>query len=95
MSFDPVIALLGAKVLILLYGWLLGCVATSYLSGRKGYGEQAGLATGMLLPVISIVIWLVWPARRDSRWALQGAFGSGGQTAAEARAELEAEDKGS
>ena len=95
MSFDPVIALLGAKVLILLYGWLIGCVITSYLSGRKGYGEQYGLATGMLLPIISIVIWLVWPAKPDSPWKLQGAFGSGGRTAAEARAELEAEDKGS
>ncbi len=92
MSFDPVIALLGAKALYLLYVWLLGCVAASYLSGRKGYGEQVGLASGMLLPVISIVIWLVWPAKSDSRWKLQGAFGSGGKTAAEARAELEKED---
>jgi len=92
MSFDPVIALLGAKALYLLYLWLLGCVAASYLSGRKGYGEQAGLATGMLLPAVSIVIWLLWPAKADSRWKLQGAFGSGGKTAAEARAELEKED---
>jgi hypothetical protein len=92
MSFDPVIALLGAKVLILLYGWLIGCVITSYLSGRKGYGEQVGLATGMLLPIISIVFWLVWPAKAESRWKLQGAFGTGGRTAAEARADLHAED---
>ena len=93
MSFDPVIALLGAKALYLLYVWLLGCVAATYLSGRKGYGDKVGLATGMLLPVISIVIWLVWPAKSDSRWKLQGAFGSGGRTAAEARAEIE-KDKG-
>jgi uncharacterized RDD family membrane protein YckC len=93
MSFDPVIALLGAKALYLLYAWLLGCVATSYLSGRKGYGEQVGLATGMLLPVISIVFWLLWPAKPESRWKLQGVFGTGGQTAAEARAELHAEEE--
>ena len=42
--------------------------------------------------MVSIVIWLVWPAKTDSRWKLQGAFGSGGKTAAEARAELEKED---
>ena len=93
MSFDPVIALLGAKALYLLYIWLLGCVAASYLSARKGYGEQVGLATGMLLPGISIVVWLVWPAKPDSRWKLQGVFGTGGRTAAEARAELDAEQK--
>lgn len=92
MSFDPVLAVLGAKVLILLYGWLLGCVATSYLSGRKGFGEQVGLATGMLLPVVSIVFWLLWPAKQDSRWKVQGIFGSGGKTVAEARAEREAGD---
>jgi hypothetical protein len=95
MSFDPVIALLGAKALYLLYVWLLGCVVTSYLSGRKGYGEQVGLATGMLLPGISIVFWLAWPAKPESRWKLQGAFGSGGRTAAEARAELRAEEEDS
>jgi len=92
MSFDPVIAALGAKALYLLYIWLLGCVATSYLSGRKGFGEQVGLATGMLLPVVSIVFWLVWPAREDSRWKVQGMFGSGGKTVAEARAEREAKE---
>jgi len=30
------------------------------------------------------------PARADSRWKLQGPFGSGGKTVAEARAEREA-----
>jgi hypothetical protein len=92
MSFDPVLAVLGAKALYLLYIWLLGCVATSYLSGRKGFGEQVGLATGMLLPVVSIVFWLVWPAKEDSRWKVQGMFGSGGKTVAEARAEREAKE---
>jgi hypothetical protein len=42
--------------------------------------------------VIGVVIFLLWPARRDSRWKLQGPFGSGGgKTVAEARAEQDAE----
>lgn len=93
MSFAPVFAALGVTALFLLYAWLLGCVAASYLSARKGFGEQVGLATGMLLPVVSIVFWLAWPAKADSRWKVQGAFGSGGKTVAEARAEREASEE--
>ena len=80
-------AVLGAKALYLLYAWLASSIAASYLSARKGYGEKAGLASGLLLSVVGVLIWLVWPARPDSRWKLQGAFGSGGKTVAEARAE--------
>ena len=40
--------------------------------------------------MIAVLIWLVWPAKPDSRWKLQGLFGSGGGTVAEARAEREA-----
>jgi fucose permease len=88
-----VIAAIGAKALYLLYLWLASAVAASYLSERKGYGAKAGLAAGLLLTVIGVLIWLVWPARQDSRWKLQGPFGSGGgKTVAEARAEREAGD---
>ena len=80
-------AALGAKALYLLYAWLASAIAASYLSARKGYGEKAGLSSGLLLSVVGVLIWLVWPARPDSRWKLQGAFGSGGKTVAEARAE--------
>ena len=80
-------AALGAKALYLLYAWLASAIAASYLSARKGYGEKAGLASGLLLSVVGVLVWLVWPARPDSRWKLQGAFGSGGKTVAEARAE--------
>jgi hypothetical protein len=80
-------AALGAKALYLLYAWLASSIAASYLSARKGYGEKAGLASGLLLSVVGVLVWLVWPARPDSRWKLQGAFGSGGKTVAEARAE--------
>jgi hypothetical protein len=83
-------ATLGTKALYLLYAWLASAIVASYLSDRKGYGEKVGLAFGLLLSVIGAVIWLVWPARPDSRWKLQGIFGSGGKTVAEARAERDA-----
>ena len=80
-------ATLGAKALWLLYAWLASAIVASYLSQRKGYGEKVGLASGLLLSVVGAVIWLLWPARPDSRWKLSGPFGSGGKTVAEARAE--------
>ena len=85
-----VIALLGAKALWLLYAWLASATIASYLSERKGYSSSVGLATGLLLSVIGAIIWIFWPARPDSRWKLQGPFGSGGKTVAEARAERDA-----
>jgi hypothetical protein len=87
-----VIAAIGAKALYLLYGWLASAIIASYLSERKGYGSKLGLAAGLLLSVIGVLIMLVWPARQDSRWKLQGPFGrGGGKTVAEARAERDAE----
>jgi hypothetical protein len=67
-----VFALLGAKALYLLYAWLLSAIVASYLSGRKGYGERLGLASGLLLLVIGILIFLVLPARPESAWAQDG-----------------------
>jgi hypothetical protein len=83
-------AALGAKALYLLYVWLGSAIVASYLSDRKGYGSKVGLAFGLLLSAVGAVIWLLVPARPDSRWKLQGAFGSGGKTVAEARAERDA-----
>lgn len=83
-----VLALLGSKALFLLFGWLLSAIIAQYLSDRKGYGERPGLVTGLLLSVIAVVIWLLWPARADSRWKLQGPFGGGGgKTVAQLRAD--------
>ena len=82
-------AAMGAKALWLLYLWLASAIVASYLSERKGYGSKLGLAFGLLLSVVGAVIWLIVPARSDSRWKLQGVFGSGGKTVAEARAERE------
>ena len=67
-----VIALIGAKALWLTYIWLGSAIAASWISERKGYSERAGLAAGLLLSAIGVVVWLVWPARADSRWKQDG-----------------------
>jgi hypothetical protein len=69
-----VFALIGADALYLLFIWLASAIAASWLSDRKGYGERAGLATGLLLSAIGVIVWLVWPARQDSRWKVQGVI---------------------
>jgi hypothetical protein len=71
-------ALLGSTALWLLYSWLASAIVASYLSGRKGYGERVGLACGLLLNVIGVLIWLVVPPRTDSLWKKVGPFGRGG-----------------
>jgi hypothetical protein len=82
-------ALLGSKGLYLLFIWLASAIVASYLSDRKGYGEKTGLATGLLLSLIGVIVWALWPPKPDSRWKLQGPFGKGGgdKTLAELRAE--------
>lgn len=83
-----VIALIGAKALWLTYAWLASCIVCSWLSARKGYGERPGLATALILTFVGVVIWLLWPARKDSRWKVQGPIPRrGAPTVAEARAE--------
>jgi hypothetical protein len=82
-----IIAAIGAKALYLTFAWLASAIVGSWLSDRKGYGERAGLAAGLLLNVVGVVLLLVWPARKDSRWKIQGPFGRGDKTVAEARAE--------
>ena len=84
-----VLATLGVKALYLTYLWLVSCVASAWLSDRKGYGERPGLITSLLLSAAGTVIWLLWPARSDSRWKIQGAIPKRGDqpTVAEARAQ--------
>jgi hypothetical protein len=83
-------ALMGVKALYLFIAWLLSAIAASWLSDRKGYGERPGLATGILLTFVGVIIWLVWPAKDASRWKVQGPLprrGGGQQaTVAEVRA---------
>ena len=77
-----------------LYAWLASAIIASYLSDRKGYGEKPGLGDR---PAAERrrrdhLAARAGP-RADSRWKLQGPFGSGGgKTVAEARAEREAEE---
>ncbi|MEJ7824570.1 MAG: hypothetical protein WKF48_04040 [Solirubrobacteraceae bacterium] len=66
------IAAIGAVALYLLLVWLASSIVASYLSGRKGYGEKAGLATGLLLSALGAVIWLFIPAKAHSDWKVVG-----------------------
>jgi hypothetical protein len=70
-----VFALLGATALWLLYTWLLMAIIASYLSERKGYTEKPGLACGLLLHFVGVIIWLVWPAKPNSKWKAIGPVG--------------------
>jgi hypothetical protein len=82
-----VIALIGSKALWLTYIWLGSAIISAWLSDRKGYGEKPGLAAGLLLTFVGLIIWLVFPAKAASRWKVQGPIPRrGAQTVAEARA---------
>jgi hypothetical protein len=70
----PVIfALLGAKALYLLLIWLASAIIASWLSVRAGYGERAGLASGLLLTIFGAIAWIV----------IYAAFARPGSTRAE------------
>jgi hypothetical protein len=69
------LALIGVKALWYLYLWLISTIVASYLSDRKGYGEKPGLATGLCLTFVAVIVWLIWPAKPDSRWKTIGVFG--------------------
>jgi hypothetical protein len=71
------LALIGANALWLTYLWLVSAIIASYLSDRKGYGEGPGLATGLVLTLVGALIWLVVPAKPDSKWKKLGMFGRG------------------
>jgi hypothetical protein len=67
-----IFALIGAKGLYLLFAWLISAAAASWLSERKGYGERLGLAFGLLLSALGLLIVLVLPGRPGSRWKEDG-----------------------
>ncbi len=70
-----ILAVIGVKALYLLFIWLASAIAASYLSGRKGYGERPGLASGLILPVVSVIVWALIPAKPESDWKVLGPFG--------------------
>jgi hypothetical protein len=67
-----VLALIGAKALYLLFAWLISGAAAAWLAERKGYGERFGLAFGLLLSVVGLLIVLALPGRPGSRWREEG-----------------------
>jgi predicted branched-subunit amino acid permease len=67
-----VFALIGANALYLLFVWLLSAAVGSWVSERKGYGEQVGLAFGLILTALGLLIVLLLPARPGSKWKIQG-----------------------
>jgi hypothetical protein len=66
--YVPIFGDIGAISLLLLYVWLLSAIAAGQLSRLKGYGEKPGLGTGLLLSLLGVIVWLVFPSRPDSRW---------------------------
>ena len=71
------LALIGAKALLYLYIWLVSAIVASYLSERKGYGEKPGLASGLILTAVGMLVWLVVPAKPGSKWKTIGVLGRG------------------
>jgi biotin transporter BioY len=67
-----VYAFIGATALYLLFAWLLSAAAASWLTERKGYGERVGLAFGLILSALGLLIVLLLPARPGSAWQLEG-----------------------
>lgn len=68
-----ILSLIGASALYLLYGWLISAIIASYLSSKKGYGERIGLACGLLLSFVGVLIWLVIPSKPTSDWGRKKA----------------------
>jgi hypothetical protein len=67
-----VLAVIGAKALWLLFVWLLSAAIGSWVSDRKGYGERVGLAFGLILSALGLVIVLLLPGRPGSKWKTVG-----------------------
>jgi hypothetical protein len=65
-------ATIGATALYLLFVWLASAAAASWLTARKGYGDRLGLAFGLLLSAIGLLIVLLLPGRPGSAWKRDG-----------------------
>lgn len=65
-------ALIGVTGLYLLFAWLLSAAIGAWITERKGYGERVGLAFGLLLTVVGLLIVLLLPGRPGSLWKTEG-----------------------
>ncbi len=66
------VATIGAKALYLLFAWLVSAAGAAWLAERKGYGERMGLAFGLILSVVGLLIVLLLPGRPGSKWREEG-----------------------
>ena len=64
--------MIGADGLYLLFVWLISAAGAGWLAERKGYGERLGLAFGMLLSAVGLLIVLILPGRPGSAWKVDG-----------------------
>jgi MFS family permease len=64
------------KYLLFFIAWLLGAALAGYLSDRKGYGNNVGIATGLCLSLAGAVVWLFVPPRENSDWKIKGPWGN-------------------
>ena len=67
-----IFATLGVTGLYLLFVWLISAAGASWLTARKGYGERLGLAFGLLLSAIGLLLALLLPGRPGSTWKVDG-----------------------
>ncbi len=67
-----VLAAIGATALYLLFIWLLSAAGAAWVSDRKGYGERLGLAAGLLLSAVGLLLVLLLPGRPGSAWKVDG-----------------------
>ena len=63
----------------LLFAWLISAAIGAVVAERKGYGERLGLAFGLLLTVLGLLIVLILPARPGSLWKLEGPLPARGR----------------
>ncbi len=72
MTMLAATGIIGAKALYLLFIWLLSAAGAAWLADRKGYGERLGLAAGLLLSFVGLLLVLLLPGRPGSAWKIDG-----------------------